>query len=284
MQVSSAAVVASGKRVRPGRIDYRGGMSTDSAQTFAARRYLVGGASKGLGFAVAQELAARGADVILSSRSADALDLAVARIGERATAVAADLGDADQIAALVEAVTAGGPLHGVVVNAGGPPGGTALAVSDEQWLAAFGSLVLGPIRLLRALRDAFAPGAAVVFITSSSVRQAISNLDVSNVLRPAVAALVNVLAAELGPGVRVNAVAPGRIDTDRGQSLDEARAASAGITITDQRERAAAAMALGRYGAPNELANAVAFLLSPDASYVTGSLLVVDGGLTTALP
>jgi 3-oxoacyl-[acyl-carrier protein] reductase len=259
-------------------------MSADSTWPLAGRRYLVGGASKGLGLAVARELVDRGAEVIISSRSAGSLEQAASSLGDRASAVAADLGDADQVAALASQVTAEGPLHGVVVNAGGPPGGTALAVSDEQWLAAFTSLVLGPIRLLRALRDGIAPGAAAVFIASSSVRQAIPNLDVSNVLRPAVAALVKVLSRELGPEVRVNAVAPGRMDTDRVRSLDRDRADAAGITLDEQRHLTAAATALGRYGDPAELAKAVAFLLSPESSYVTGSLLVVDGGLTTALP
>jgi 3-oxoacyl-[acyl-carrier protein] reductase len=259
-------------------------VSTDARSPFAGRRYLVGGASKGLGLAVARELVDRGAEVVISSRSASSLEQAASSLGDRATGVAADLGDADQVASLASRVTAEGPLHGVVVNAGGPPGGTALQISDEQWLAAFASLVLGPIRLLRALRAAIAPGAAAVFIASSSARQTIPNLDVSNVLRPAVAALVKVLSRELGPDLRVNAVAPGRIDTDRVRSLDRDRATAAGITIAEQRRLTAAATALGRYGDPAELARAVAFLLSAESSYVTGSLLVVDGGLTAALP
>lgn len=259
-------------------------MSADATSPFAGRRYLVGGASQGLGLAVARELVDRGAEVVISSRSESSLLQAASSLGDRASAVPADLADADQVASLAGRVIAGGPLHGVVVNAGGPPGGTALQVSDEQWLAAFASLVLGPIRLLRALRDGIVPGSSAVFIASSSVRQAIPNLDVSDVLRPAVAALVNVLSRELGPEVRVNAVAPGRIDTDRVRGLDRARADAAGITIDEQRRLTAAATALGRYGDPAEIAKAVTFLLSPESSYVTGSLLVVDGGLTTALP
>jgi 3-oxoacyl-[acyl-carrier protein] reductase len=259
-------------------------VSANGTSPFSGHRYLVGGASKGLGLAVARELVDNGAEVIISSRSASSLEEAASSLGDRATAMAADLGQADQIASLATRLAAQGPLHGVVVNSGGPPVGTALAMSDEQWLDAFGSLVLGPIRLLRALREHIVPGGAAVFIVSSSVRQAIPNLDISNVLRPSVAALVKVLARELGPDLRVNAVAPGRIDTDRVRSLDRDRAAAAKVTLDEQQRLTAAATALGRYGDPTEIGKAVAFLLSPDSSYVTGSLLLVDGGLTTALP
>jgi 3-oxoacyl-[acyl-carrier protein] reductase len=260
---------------------------TDVDENFSiltGKRYLVGGASRGLGFAVARELVDRGARVTITSRSEASLDQALTQLGPSADRVAADLGDPAQVAELTGAVTAGGPLDGVVINAGGPPGGTALAMTDEQWLAAFQSLLLGPVRLLRQLRSQLRPGAGVVFITSSSVRQAIPQLDLSNVLRPAVAALVKALSKELGPDVRVNAVAPGKINTDRVRELDQGRASRAGVTLAEQQQQTFNLTALGRYGEPSELAKTIVFLLSPEASYVTGSLLVVDGGLTTALP
>jgi 3-oxoacyl-[acyl-carrier protein] reductase len=256
----------------------------ENSSLLANKHYLIGGASRGLGFAIAHELVDRGARVTITSRNEAALDAAVVALGPNADRVAADLGDPSQLGKLTAAATSSGRLDGIVINGGGPPVGTALSMSDEQWLVAFQSLLLGPVRLLRELRPQLSPGAAVVFIASSSVRQSIPMLDLSNVLRPAVAALVKALSRELGPDVRVNAVAPGRIDTDRVRELDQGRATRAGVTLAEQQQLTSNATALGRYGEPSELAEPVVFLLSPEASYVTGSLLVVDGGLTTALP
>jgi 3-oxoacyl-[acyl-carrier protein] reductase len=117
----------------------------------------------------------------------------------------------DKVAAV--AVERFGSLDGVLINAGGPPFGPALELADEQWLDAFRLLIGGPVRLLRTLVPQMNEGASVLFITSTSVREPIKDLDSSNVLRPGVAALVKCLAKELGPRVRVNSMAPGRIDT-----------------------------------------------------------------------
>jgi 3-oxoacyl-[acyl-carrier protein] reductase len=249
------------------------------------KAFVVGGASSGLGKAVAEQLVAEGARVLLVARNEDTLEEVVNELGELAHPCPANVSETsgvDKVAAI--AVDRFGTLDGVLVNAGGPPFGPALELDDEQWLDAFRLLIGGPVRLLRTLVPQMNEGASVLFITSSSVREPIENLDSSNVLRPGVAALVKCLSRELGPRIRVNSMAPGRIDTARSRSLDEARAADAGISPEEQRRNASEGIPLGRYGESEELGRAAAFLLSPAASYITGVSLQVDGGLVSAVP
>ena len=245
------------------------------------RTFVIGGGSKGLGRAVAEELVAEGARVLVVSREPEQ---AARELGERALSCAADLGTVAGVDAVVAAGAGLGGLDGVLVSSGGPPVGSALDVADEQWEAAFRSLVGSPIRLLRGLRPHLREGASILFITSSSVRVPIAGLDTSNVLRPGVAALVKCLALELGPAVRVNSLAPGRIDTERVRSLDESRAERTGSTAGAVREHYTSLIPLGRYGEPAELGRVAAFLLSPAASYVSGAAIQVDGAYVTAVP
>jgi 3-oxoacyl-[acyl-carrier protein] reductase len=215
----------------------------------------------------------------------DAIREVARELGEQAEQCIADVSQpsgVDKVAAV--AVDRFGTLDGVLVNAGGPPFGPALELTDDQWLHAFRLLLGAPIRLLRTLVPQMNDGASVLFITSSSVREPIQDLDASNVLRPGGAALVKCLAKELGPRVRVNSMAPGRIDTARSRSLDEARAQEFGISSEEQRRNVSEGIPLGRYGEPEELGRAAAFLLSPAASYITGVSLQVDGGLVSAVP
>ena len=246
--------------------------------------FVVGGGSRGIGRAVAQQLISEGARVLLVARDADAVERAAQELGEQAYWCAADLSKPSGIDKVAGATTRLGGIDGVLVNAGGPPFGPALELSDEEWLGAFRILIGGPVRLLRTLVPRMNDGSSVLFITSSSVREPIQNLDASNVLRPGVAALAKCLARELGPRVRVNSLAPGRIDTARSRSLDGSRAEGLGVSLEEQRRNVSGGIPLGRYGEPEELGRAAAFLLSPAASYITGVSLQVDGGLVSAIP
>lgn len=253
----------------------------------SGRTYVVGGGSRGIGRAIAAELVEAGGQVLLASRGSDAVSAAAEELGDAASALAVDMGAADVGERVRAAVDGrfGGRLDGVVVNSGGPPLGNALDLSDEDWRRSYETLIGGPLRLLRALVPLLGEGGAILFVTSSTVRQPIDGLDTSNVLRPGVNGLAKVLSRELGPqGIRVNSVVPGRIDTDRVRSNDAARAERTGSDVEDVKREAAAGIPLGRYGEPEEIGRVGAFLLSDAASYVNGVAVQVDGGLVSALP
>ncbi len=240
------------------------------------KRLLVTGASRGLGFAAAEQLVAEGARVVLSSRSADDVATAASALG--CVGVAADLGSPDAADRLVGAtVEAYGGIDGALVSVGGPPAGPALSITDEQWRNAFETVFLGAVRVCRAVVAALPPsGGSLLLVLSTSVRAPLAGLAVSNGLRPGLAMLAKTMADELGPqGVRVNCLLPGRIDTDRVRELDG----------PDPAVRAANEQSspLRRYGRPEEFGRVAAFVLSPAASYLTGTVIPVDGGLTRAL-
>jgi len=252
---------------------------------------MVGGASRGLGFAVARALAAEGAHVAIASRDADALERAAAAInagtGGRALAVPADLSKAEAVAGWVAETT--GRFGGVdllFANTGGPPAGTALSFDDDAWQAAFDLLLMSVIRTVRLVVPAMRArgGGAILVGTSSTVKEPSPSLALSNVMRAGVTALVKTLSLELARDqIRVNTLLPGRISTDRLLELDELHARKAGIGLAEQQQRGAAAIPIGRYGAPDDFGRAGAFLLSDAASYITGASLQVDGGLIRGL-
>jgi 3-oxoacyl-[acyl-carrier protein] reductase len=252
---------------------------------------MVGGASKGLGYAVARALASEGARLSIASRDRDAVQRAADALSREAGSdvlpVAADLSKADAIDRWhAETVSRFGAVDLLFANTGGPPAGTALAFDDAAWQTAFELLLMSVVRSVRLVVPGMQArgGGAILVGTSSTVKEPFPNLALSNVMRAGVTALVKTLAGELAADrIRVNTLLPGRIATDRLNYLDEANAKKAGITAAEQRERALATIPMGRYGDPDEFGRAGAFLLSDAAAYITGAALQVDGGLIRGL-
>jgi len=247
---------------------------------------MVSAASQGLGFAIASALAAEGAKVSIAARKQETISAAASHIAEATGAevigTAADVLSGDAIRGWHDAtLKAFGGVDILVTNSGGPPAGPASGFDDAAWLNAFETLVMGAVRTIRAVVPSMEArgGGSILMLTSSSVKNPIPNLGLSNVIRPSVSAIVKTFADEFaGRKIRVNQLVPGRIATERLTYLDDANAKRAEITLEEQRRRSAAAIPMGRYGDPVEFARAAAFLLSDAASYITGATLQVDGG------
>ena len=240
---------------------------------------------------VARGLAAEGAVVSIGSREDAKIQAAATRIQEEtsseALGTAVDVRSAESLSRWHEAtIRRFGGVDLLFVNGGGPPAGTALSFDDAGWQNAIDLLLLNAIRSIRlAVPSMKARGGGVIVVsTSTSVKEPIPNLALSNVLRAGVSALAKTLASELsGDGIRVNHLMPGRINTDRIRELDAMRAEQLKTTPEQAKAIQSKLIPLGRYGEPDEFAAAAVFLFSEAARYITGASLQVDGGMIRAV-
>jgi 3-oxoacyl-[acyl-carrier protein] reductase len=241
----------------------------------SGRTAIVCGASAGMGLAIAEALAAEGANVAMFARRREVLEPEAERIG--ALAVRGDVTNPADLKRLVDrTLTAFGGIDILVNNSGGPPRTAAVGLSDEQVEQTVELLLLSAIRLTGLCLPQLERSGhgRVINIASSSVREPIDNLALSNSIRPGVIGWAKTLAREVGPKkITVNSIAPGRIETAR---LAEAFAGKPRAEDLEQ-------IPLRRFGAPREVAHVVCFLASDAAAYVTGTVIPVDGGLTRGL-
>lgn len=240
------------------------------------RTAIVCGASAGIGLGIAEALTGEGANVAMFARRRDVLERVADRLG--ALAVRGDVTVPNDLERLVEqTVAAFGGVDIVVHNSGGPPRTSALEMNEENVEAAVQLLLVSAVRLTTLCLPYLerSEGGRIVTITSSTVREPVDNLALSNAIRPGVVGWSKTLARELGPkGITVNCIAPGRIDTDRIREVYPE-----GPTKSDL-----ASIPLGRLGQPSEIGSLVAFLCSDGGSYISGTTIPVDGGLLRSIP
>jgi 3-oxoacyl-[acyl-carrier protein] reductase len=254
---------------------------------------LVTAASQGLGFAAARELAREGAKVMICGRNRQRLDAAItalkAECGANApvAATVADVTIAEDINALVKAVTAAfGGLDILITNAGGPPKGTFKTTDLAAWQDGINLTLMSAVRLIHAALPHLkkSNAASILTVTSISVKQPINNLLLSNVIRPAVVGLTKSLSQEYGANnIRVNSILPGWTKTERVNYLLKGLAKTKGTSPEEEAQKIAAATPLGRMAEPQEFGKVAAFLVSPAASYVSGVMMQVDGGVYAGL-
>ena len=249
------------------------------------RHVLVCGASKGIGRAAALCIAERGADLTVLARSREPLEALLPELRARgataARAVAADLDQRDELdARLGDLIAAEGAIHVVINNTGGPPGGALVDATEAALLRAFERHVLATHRIMQRVLPGMREAGYGRFIQvlSTSVREPIPNLGVSNIVRAAVASWAKTLSGELPPGVTINNVLPGFTNTERLEQLAQARMGRTGQSHDEVHGEWLGQVPEGRLGRPEELGAVIAFLASPAASFVRGTTLPVDGG------
>ena len=244
---------------------------------------MVAAASKGIGLAVAQALAAEGCKLSICARNEETLEAAATQIDPDCRTYVVDVADPEDLAWWHEQTVAdlGAPSI-LVTNTGGPPAGNWTSMTDEQWQSGFDSTLLNIVRLMRLVEPGMrADGwGRVVHITSLVAKEPSPLLPISSTLRSGIMALTRLQATELAPhGITVNGVLPGHTLTDRQRHLAGIIAERDGISEEQAIANRAAEVPMGRLGTPEEIAAAVAFLCSQPAAYITGTSLLVDGGL-----
>lgn len=251
---------------------------------------LVVASSQGLGKAIAEQLVTEGTSVMITSRNEEKLQTVyeeLKQIGKgNVSYCPADITKIEDIQNLVTKTREEfGKIDILINNAGGPPGGTFEKFSDQDWQNAFELNLLSYVRTVReVLPDMKKNGGRIINIASSSIKQPIPGLILSNTFRLGVVGLAKSLAEELAPyNILVNTIAPGRIATDRVAHLDQVKAEKQGVSREDIEEASKKNIPLGRYGKPEEFAKVVTFFVSEASTYMTGSSFVVDGGMVKAI-
>lgn len=251
---------------------------------------LILGASQGLGRAIAEQLAAEGANLVISSRRLEALEEVASELsgkyGVTVRCDAIDLTDTDALSGFCDRIRSDYMPDMLLNNAGGPPPSPSTGVAPEVWNSAAQGLLFSLIQVTEAAVEGMRSKkwGRILAIGSSGVIQPIPNLAVSNTIRGAMAGFCKTLAAEVaGDGITVNMILPGKIDTARVGQLDTARAGREGKSLEQVRTEIAASLPAKRYGQPEEFANVAAFLMSVPAGYVTGQMTRVDGGMIRSI-
>jgi len=252
---------------------------------------MLAGASRGLGYAVARALAAEGVKVSISSRDEASVSAAAKKIAAETymdvLGTTADVKSADSLTAWhARTMEKFGGVDLLYVNAGGPPAGLTLSFDDDVWKTTFDQLVLSAVRMVRLAVPSMKTrgGGAIVVASSTTVKEPVPNLALSNIVRASVSALSKTLSNELAAdNIRVNQLMPGRIDTDRVRELDAIRSKATGASPDAVRGMWTQTIPLGRYGKPEEFAAGAVFLFSDAAKFITGASLQVDGGMIKAV-
>ncbi|MCS7205731.1 MAG: SDR family oxidoreductase [Leptospiraceae bacterium] len=253
------------------------------------KNYFLLGASKGIGFGIALELVKKGNRVFLGSRNPTNLEKAKEILDQiQPNFTLYESVDVSSYESMERWFNVGiskfGTIDGLLINYGGPPAGSFFDFHDKDWQQAFEFMLLNPIRLLRLSYPYLKQSqGSVLVITSLAVKEPIENLLLSNVFRSAITSLIKTLSFEWAPEVRLNCLMPGRIDTDRIRELEEKNATKWQKTASEIREEFLKKIPLKRYGTIEEIGKTGAFLLSEESSYITGTSILVDGGISRSL-